>query len=80
MKLWERTQNEINSWQAVIITQSGLALTWVGVFIVITEIFKPGTQFGLAIAGMGIALTGAGDALATYETKIEKHTSIGKGE
>ena len=71
MKLWQRPQSEVNSWQAVAVTRFGMAMAIIGVIVIFIEIFhQPGTQYGLGVVGIGAGLTGAGDALATYETKI----------
>jgi len=79
MKLWERGQNIINNWQAVLITRVSFGVLIFGCAFAFAEVFiKPGTQIGLAIIGIGAGLMGAGDALATYETKVEKNYSNGK--
>jgi hypothetical protein len=75
MKLWERSQNTINNWQAVFMTRIGFGVLIFGCFLVFAEIFmKPGTQFGLAVVGIGAGIMAGGDALATYETHIDKRT------
>lgn len=69
MKLWERPQEQINSWQAVNAFRFGIFLAVVGIIITFAEMFlKPGTQYGLGVIALGSGLIGAGDALATVET------------
>lgn len=69
MKLWERNQEQVNNWQAVVICLFGMFVAVVGLGVVFIEIFlSPGTQYGLGIVAIGSGLVGAGDALATVET------------
>lgn len=69
MKLWQRSQEEINNWQSVVICLFGMFVALTGIAITFIEIFiQPGTQYGLGVIAVGSGLIGAGDALATVET------------